>query len=101
MRHPIDATTADTPEMLTHKLVSLAKSAIMPIYADKHLGGNALTLLFALNRTLPGTDWSGLALDYADLAGANLDGMSFRGSMRLSPRRRCWSLPIRRIRWRI
>jgi WD40 repeat protein len=70
----------DTPEMFTHKLVSLARSAVLPIFADQHLGGNAVTLLFALNRKLPKIDWSGLALDYADLSGASLDGMSFRGS---------------------
>ena len=80
MRHPMGINRTDPPETLTHKLVSLAKSAIVPIYTNKHLGGNAVTLLFALNRKLPRTDWSGLALDYADLTGADLDGLSFRGS---------------------
>jgi hypothetical protein len=80
MRQPADLGVTDTPETFAYKLMSLAKSAILPIYRDQYLGGNALTLLFALNRELPKTDWSGLALDYADLAGANLDGLSFRGS---------------------
>lgn len=80
MRRPGDANAGDTQETLTHKLVSLAKTATMPIYAGQHLGGNALTLLFALNRELPKIDWSDLALDSADLAGADLSGLSFRGS---------------------
>lgn len=36
--------------------------------------------MFALNRGLPDDTWSGLALDYADLAGADLSRMSFKGS---------------------
>lgn len=80
VRHAEDARASDTPERFAHKLVSLAKSATLPLYKDQHLGGNALTLLFALNHQLPRTDWSGLALDYADLAGADLSGLSFRRS---------------------
>jgi hypothetical protein len=68
------------PETFAHKLVSLARSAILPLYADKHAGGNALTLLYALKEELPKRDWSELALDYANLSGADLSGMSFRGS---------------------
>jgi hypothetical protein len=44
------------------------------------VGGNALTLLFALKGSLPKRDWSELALDYANLSGADLSEMSFRGS---------------------
>ena len=80
MRQPADLGLAGGPESFAHKLTSLARSAILPIYRDQYLGGNALTLLFALTGELPRTDWSGLALDHADLAGANLNGLSFRGS---------------------
>jgi hypothetical protein len=80
MVSPMHATSTERQETYTYKLVSLAKSAILPIYRDQHLGGNALTLLFALNRKIPKTDWSELALDYADLAGANLNDLCFRGS---------------------
>ena len=80
VRHPVDPAASDTPETFTHKLVSLAKSATLPLYKNRYLGGNALTLLFALNRQLPKGDWSDLALDHADLAGADLSGLSFRGS---------------------
>ncbi len=80
MRQPGDLGLTGTPESFAHRLTSLAKSAILPIYRDQYLGGNALTLLFALTGELPRTDWAGLALDYADLAGANLNRLSFRGS---------------------
>jgi hypothetical protein len=50
------------------------------MYAEKHLGGNALSMLYALTHQLPHADWSGLVLDYAYLAGANLEDKSFRGS---------------------
>lgn len=80
MRQPGDLGLTGTPESFAHRLTSVAKSAILPIYRDQYLGGNALTLLFALTGELPRTDWAGLALDYADLAGANLNGLSFRGS---------------------
>jgi hypothetical protein len=69
-----------SPEIFALKLTRLAKSAILPMYRDQYLGGNALTLLLALNGKLPRIDWSGLALDYSDLSGANLDGLCFRGS---------------------
>ena len=42
-----------------NKLISLAKSAVSPSYAGKFLGGNALTLLFALTGRVPKVDWSG------------------------------------------
>jgi hypothetical protein len=61
-------------------LYSLARSAVLPMYAKKHLGGNAISLLHALTHRLPHTDWSGLALDYAYLADANLKDMSFQNS---------------------
>lgn len=80
MQQPASMGVTDSQKTFAYKLMSLAKSAILPIYRNQYLGGNALTLLFALNRALPRTDWSGLALDYADLAGANLDGLCFRGS---------------------
>lgn len=80
IQHPSDVTGTDTQETFTHKLASLARSATRPLWDGRYLGGNAVTLLFALNRRLPHADWSDLALDYADLAGADLSGVSFKGS---------------------
>ncbi|GAA4306621.1 hypothetical protein GCM10023178_14710 [Actinomadura luteofluorescens] len=79
-QHSVDERSQRDREMLRRELTKLAKSATVRRYKDQHLGGNALTLLYALSRKLPTHDWSGLALDYADLSGANLDGMCFRGS---------------------
>jgi hypothetical protein len=44
------------------------------------LGANALSLLYAYLDEVPGLDWSGLQLDYAQLAGADLEARSFRRS---------------------
>jgi len=44
------------------------------------LGGNALSLLYATLGEVPDLDWSGLQLDYAQLAGADLEGRSFQDS---------------------
>jgi hypothetical protein len=80
MRNPVDVSPDDDARSLALKLDSLARSATLALYGGEHLGGNALTLLYALTGELPHKNWSGLALDYVYLAGANLDGMSFRGS---------------------
>jgi hypothetical protein len=45
-----------------------------------YLGGNAISLLYACWPALPNADWSGLNLDYADLAGADLRGVNLAGS---------------------
>ena len=47
---------------------------------SRNPGGNAVTLLFRLKGELPGNDWSGLNLDYANLSGANLSNKNFFGS---------------------
>jgi NACHT domain/Pentapeptide repeats (8 copies) len=44
------------------------------------LGANSLSLLYAYLGEIPGLDWSGLQLDYAQLAGADLEARSFRRS---------------------
>lgn len=44
------------------------------------LGSNALSLLYAYLGEVPGLDWSGLYLDYAQLPGADLRARSFRRS---------------------
>jgi hypothetical protein len=48
---------------------------------SRNPGGNAVTLLFRLKGELPGNDWSGLNLDYANLSGANLSNKNFFGAM--------------------
>ena len=45
---------------------------------SRYLGGNAATLLYRLKGELPGNDWSGLNLDYADLSRADLSNKNFR-----------------------
>jgi hypothetical protein len=80
MRDPESVTARSTPAMFVDQLDSLARSATRAAFTGRNLGGNALTLLYALNGKLPHDNWSDLALDFAYLAGANLDGMSFRGS---------------------
>jgi hypothetical protein len=64
----------------TETLRRLARSVRRPHPAGLYVGGNALTLLNRLADRLPDEDWSGLALDHAHLADANLTGMTFRGS---------------------
>ncbi len=44
------------------------------------LGGNAITLLYRLVDKLPETDWTCRVFDHADLEGADLSEMNFRGS---------------------
>jgi Pentapeptide repeats (8 copies) len=44
------------------------------------LGSNALSLLYAYLGEVPGYNWSRLRLDHAQLAGADLQRRSFRGS---------------------
>jgi hypothetical protein len=44
------------------------------------LGANALSLLYAIDKKLPGRDYAGLRLDNVQLPGANLAGLNFRGS---------------------
>ena len=80
MEQPDALGLTDSQETFSYSLMSHAKSAILPIYRGQYLGGNALTLLYALSRKVPRTDLSELCLDYADLAGADLNGLSFRGS---------------------
>ena|GEM_PF-2560263 len=61
------------------RLTGLARGAVR-LGAPSSCGGNAISLLFALQRSLPRVDWSGLDLDNAYLAGADLRGMNFSGS---------------------
>jgi ATPase involved in DNA replication initiation len=62
------------------RLKHLARSAALPQAAGSPLGGNALTLLYRLVGRIEDHDWSGLALDGAQLADADLSGRTFRGS---------------------
>ncbi|MCM4078232.1 Rho termination factor N-terminal domain-containing protein [Actinoplanes sp. TRM88002] len=80
MRDPSDVAPNTAVETFTDVLHSLTRRATLPRYAGKTLGGNAMTLLYTLNGNLPHGDWSHLALDYVYLAGADLDGMTFRHS---------------------
>jgi hypothetical protein len=80
---PAQVGLSKTKAEIVLKLVSLAKSAILSLCTRSSLGGNALTLVYALTRQIPGEDWSGLCLDGADLSGATLDRLSFhRSSLR-------------------
>ncbi|MFC4072036.1 NACHT domain-containing protein [Actinoplanes subglobosus] len=60
-------------------LAAFARSATLAV-DERHLGGNALTLLYATGDGLPDTDWSGLRLDYASLPGADLSRARFAGA---------------------
>jgi hypothetical protein len=64
------------------RLLSLARGAAVGLQCEEALGGNALTLAFALNRGMPPEprDWSGVNLDYLCVPGADLSRRSFRGS---------------------
>ncbi|MFY1577361.1 NACHT domain-containing protein [Verrucosispora sp. WMMD703] len=44
------------------------------------LGANALSLLYAVDKKLPGRDYVGVRLDNVQLPGADLAGLNFRGS---------------------
>lgn len=69
---------ADPPPFET-ELLSLAKGAVRG-GRSKSVGGNALSLLYGLRRSIPQVDFSGLSLDYVDLNGADLSGMCFADS---------------------
>jgi transcriptional regulator with XRE-family HTH domain len=69
----------DDPPPFATELLGLAKGAVRGGRC-RSVGGNALSLLYALRRSLPKSDFSGLDLDFADLNGADLGGMQFAGS---------------------
>ncbi|MEU5554074.1 N-6 DNA methylase [Micromonospora sp. NPDC047793] len=58
------------PTALSH-LESFTRSATLAL-SETYLGGNSITLLYAVRGELPNCDWSGLRLDHAQLSGADL-----------------------------
>ncbi|MGC1122293.1 MAG: pentapeptide repeat-containing protein [Candidatus Methanofastidiosia archaeon] len=66
----------DGSEEYENSLFNLIRSTAY-VNQSGSLGGNAVTLLFQLKRELPGDDWCGLNLDYADLSGADLSNKNF------------------------
>lgn len=67
---------------VTQRLISLARGAAVGLAGEAALGGNALSLAFALNHKFPEwpREWEGLNLDYLSVPGADLRGRSFRNS---------------------
>nr|WP_274536512.1 TIR domain-containing protein [Pseudofrankia sp. BMG5.36] len=66
-------------DQVIQRLLGLARSAVRGS-GPGSLGGNALSLLAAARPVLPPGSWSGLDLDYAHLAGADLSGLDFSNS---------------------
>jgi Pentapeptide repeats (8 copies)/WD domain, G-beta repeat len=67
---------AEAAEVPHRHLESFARSATTGL-DTAYLGGNAITLLYTSQRTLPRCDWSGLRLDHAQLQGADLRDARF------------------------
>jgi uncharacterized protein YjbI with pentapeptide repeats len=61
------------------RLLGLVRTSVVEVDTG-FCGGNALSIMYSVQPSLPRKDWSGLRLDYAYLAGANLRGMNFSGS---------------------
>jgi hypothetical protein len=70
---------ASTDDSISHRLERWARSVSVDDEPSP-LGANSLSLLYAYLGEIPGPDWSGLQLDYAQLAGADLEARSFRRS---------------------
>ena len=67
----------------TKQLEKILLSFIKSKEAKTHksyLGSNAVTLLYRIKKGLPGTKWSSLFLDMANLDGADLSGKDFSGT---------------------
>ncbi len=69
----------ESVESVVPLLVSIAQSQRVDEVSD-FLGGNALSLIYASRRIVPGREWRRLRLDGVRLAGADLSGMCFNES---------------------
>lgn len=63
------------------RLLSVARGASVGLPGEVALGGNAISLYYALAQEFPrhAREWQGVNLDYANLNGADLRDCSFRG----------------------
>lgn len=71
--------SADDLSEMKIRLESHARSAVLGS-RSRHLGGNALTLLFRLPGDVSYHGWNGLELNNVNLSGADLSCMDFTGS---------------------
>jgi ubiquitin-like protein Pup len=71
----------DERDKVVRRLSSVTRGATALLEGEEALGGNALTLYYALAGTLPDLrEWSGLNLDFVALPGADLRDKDFSGT---------------------